>query len=150
MAIIRYKKILRYLSSETNVTGEHGDIVRSLLLAAHLNLSLCHLRLHEDVQARDSCDAALELDNSNVKALYRRGLVSFIIPSLLTALHLYHLNDRQFTVITVAYSRRLKPMDNHHRRDVCQRTLTTTLGRQCILVSYEGRSVRLYEFQIFI
>jgi len=46
------------------------------VLAGHLNLAICYLKLGRHRQARDACDAALQLEPSNIKALYRHGLVS--------------------------------------------------------------------------
>jgi len=46
------------------------------VLAGHLNLAICCLKLGRHRQARDACDAALQLEPSNIKALYRHGLVS--------------------------------------------------------------------------
>jgi FK506-binding protein 4/5 len=81
LALNRYKKIIRYLASETNAAGDSQDSVRSLLLAAHLNMALCHLKLRDEVQARDCCNSALELDPRSVKGLYRRGLVKLVFLS---------------------------------------------------------------------
>jgi len=45
------------------------------MLAAHLNLAMCYLKLSEDVDACRSCDDALALDPKNEKGLFRRGMV---------------------------------------------------------------------------
>lgn len=47
---------------------------KSLVLASHLNICLCHLKLGEYFQAKSSGTSALAIDPNNEKALYRRGL----------------------------------------------------------------------------
>lgn len=70
-----YKRILDYLKSEDSLKGEEADKRKSLLLAAHLNLAMCYLKLKEDYEACKSCDEALQLDPKNEKGLFRRGTV---------------------------------------------------------------------------
>ncbi|CAB1323126.1 unnamed protein product [Coregonus sp. 'balchen'] len=50
---------------------------RALRLAAHLNLAMCFIKLQEPSSAFDNCDKALELDEANEKALFRRGEALF-------------------------------------------------------------------------
>jgi len=69
----QYKKIVKHLSSESN----RNEAARSLLLAGHLNLAICYLKLGMDRRARDACDCALQLEPHNIKAFYRRGLVRY-------------------------------------------------------------------------
>lgn len=42
----------------------------------HLNLALCYLKLDKVIDARHECEKVLEADPENVKALFRKGLVS--------------------------------------------------------------------------
>ena len=53
---------------------EH-DQCSQLQLASHLNLSLCYLKLGNNLKTLDSSDKALEIDPTNNKGLYRRGQV---------------------------------------------------------------------------
>lgn len=45
----------------------------SLLLASHLNVCLCQLKLKDYFGAKISADLALKIDLDNQKALFRRG-----------------------------------------------------------------------------
>lgn len=44
-----------------------------LILAGHLNVALCYLKLGKYPECIESCDKALCRDKNNVKALYRKG-----------------------------------------------------------------------------
>nr|KAG5689470.1 hypothetical protein BaRGS_021017 [Batillaria attramentaria] len=73
-AITNYKKIVSFLEHETSFqTDEEKQLKEQLLLAAHLNIAMCHLKLKEYVETEDSCAKVLEMDPDNVKALFRRG-----------------------------------------------------------------------------
>jgi FKBP-type peptidyl-prolyl cis-trans isomerase len=77
----QYKKVVHFLTCEASTRNAGCDTnttttVNSLLLAAHLNLAMCYLKLSKERQACDSCDSALALDPNNIKALYRRGLAN--------------------------------------------------------------------------
>jgi len=74
LASKQYKKITSYLELETSISEEELSAERdSLMLAAHLNLAACYLKLNDCKGAKDQCDKALEFDQKNVKALFRRG-----------------------------------------------------------------------------
>ena len=75
-ARFQYGRIVEYLQFSDTLEGERGTERDRLLLAGHLNLALCHLKLGSDSAARDSANRALQLSASNEKALFRRGLVS--------------------------------------------------------------------------
>ncbi|XP_061409019.1 peptidyl-prolyl cis-trans isomerase FKBP5-like [Lethenteron reissneri] len=72
-ALAQYKKIVSWLENEYGLEGTDETAAKSLVLAAHLNLAMCHLKLAESQQALECCDKALEKDPRNEKALYRRG-----------------------------------------------------------------------------
>nr|XP_022905761.1 FK506-binding protein 59 [Onthophagus taurus] len=72
LAVKMYKKVLSYLEYKEK-DGPHGDEQKSLLLSANLNLSLCYLKLNEPFEARNSATSALDIDENNEKALFRRG-----------------------------------------------------------------------------
>ncbi|XP_075234788.1 FK506-binding protein 59-like [Lycorma delicatula] len=49
------------------------ELRKSLLLAGHLNIAACYLKLKDYDSARIECNRALHLDSENEKALFRRG-----------------------------------------------------------------------------
>ncbi|NWX18988.1 FKBP4 isomerase, partial [Aegotheles bennettii] len=72
-AALQYKKIVSWLEHESGLSEEEDTKAKSLRLAAHLNLAMCHLKLKEYSQALENCNKALELDSNNEKGLFRRG-----------------------------------------------------------------------------
>ncbi|XP_064885592.1 peptidyl-prolyl cis-trans isomerase FKBP4 [Columba livia] len=72
-AALQYKKIVSWLEHESGLSDEEDTKAKSLSLAAHLNLAMCHLKLKEYSQALENCNKALELDSNNEKGLFRRG-----------------------------------------------------------------------------
>ncbi|CAG9858142.1 unnamed protein product [Phyllotreta striolata] len=72
LALKLYKRIQSYIESDTDTDTE--DERKSLLLASHLNIALCHLKLNEHFEAKSSASSALKIDPNNEKALFRRGL----------------------------------------------------------------------------
>jgi len=75
IAVRYYQRIIDYLKSEESLKDAEADKRSTLLLAAHLNVAMCHLKLSEDSDACRSCDEALALDPKNEKGLFRRGMV---------------------------------------------------------------------------
>ncbi|XP_062990476.1 peptidyl-prolyl cis-trans isomerase FKBP4 [Elgaria multicarinata webbii] len=72
-ATSQYKKIVSWLEHETGLSDVEEAKAKSLRLAAHLNLAMCHLKLKEYSQVLENCNKALELDSSNEKGLFRHG-----------------------------------------------------------------------------
>ncbi|XP_051953709.1 peptidyl-prolyl cis-trans isomerase FKBP4 [Xyrauchen texanus] len=72
-AAVQYKRIVSWLESESSLQGEEEEKAKALRLAAHLNLAMCYLKMHEPNLTLENCDKALELDTNNEKALFRRG-----------------------------------------------------------------------------
>ncbi|XP_075998015.1 peptidyl-prolyl cis-trans isomerase FKBP4 [Genypterus blacodes] len=72
-ASLRYKRIVAWLENESGLSEEDESKAKALLLAAYLNLAMCFLKLQEPGKALENCDKALGLDESNEKALFRRG-----------------------------------------------------------------------------
>merc|ERR1711957_455889 len=83
-AIYAYEEGLRYISYEPGKDGQvdpnfdHGGEDQAncdLKLAVSLlnNLGQCYLKLNDHSTAKDKCTEALNLDPTNVKALYRRA-----------------------------------------------------------------------------
>lgn len=73
-AISYYEKIIEYLKDEEKLDDETDANSRhQLLLAAHLNTAMSHLKLQDDGEARSACDSALKVDPKSEKGLFRRG-----------------------------------------------------------------------------
>jgi FK506-binding protein 4/5 len=67
MAIKQYKRVSDYLDNLEDYKEEQRQKANAILLAAHLNLSMCYLKLNQSYECIQSADAALALDNSSVK-----------------------------------------------------------------------------------
>ncbi|XP_042157511.1 peptidyl-prolyl cis-trans isomerase FKBP4 [Oncorhynchus tshawytscha] len=76
-ASVQYKRIVSWLENESSLPEGEDQKAKALRLAAHLNLAMCFIKLQEPSSAFDNCDKALELDESNEKALFRRGEALF-------------------------------------------------------------------------
>ncbi|KAM6960907.1 peptidyl-prolyl cis-trans isomerase FKBP4 [Aplochiton taeniatus] len=72
-ASVQYKRIVSWLEHETGLAEGEEQKAKALRLAAYLNLAMCYLKLQEPSAAKENCDKALELDEANEKALFRRG-----------------------------------------------------------------------------
>lgn len=72
-AVIQYQRILSWLEMECGTGMEQQKRINQFLVTSHLNLALCFLRLKEFSQVVENCNKVMELDESNEKALYRRG-----------------------------------------------------------------------------
>lgn len=70
-----YEKVLAYLQTDAGMSEEEKLRRDALLLAAHLNVAMCSLKLGEHRTVVTHCNQALTLDSKNEKALYRRGKV---------------------------------------------------------------------------
>ncbi|MED6231746.1 Peptidyl-prolyl cis-trans isomerase fkbp4 [Ataeniobius toweri] len=78
-ASVQYKKIVSWLEHESGLSDEDEKKAVALRLAAHLNLAMCYLKMHEPSKALENCDKALEMDSTSEKALFRRGEALFEI-----------------------------------------------------------------------
>ncbi|XP_055638137.1 FK506-binding protein 59 isoform X2 [Toxorhynchites rutilus septentrionalis] len=67
IALKMYEKSLGFLSSSDSEES------KQLKLAIYLNIALCQQKMSNFDDAKDACNEALNIDNKNVKALYRRG-----------------------------------------------------------------------------
>ncbi|XP_054473124.1 peptidyl-prolyl cis-trans isomerase FKBP5 [Anoplopoma fimbria] len=72
-AVIQYQRIVSWLEMEVGTGIEQQKRIQSFMLTAHLNLALCFLRIKDFSQVVDNCNKAIELEENNEKALYRRG-----------------------------------------------------------------------------
>ena len=71
-----YKKVKKYLEYETDLQEENKDKRNALMLATHLNIAMCEIKMADYSEARQEINKALELDANNVKAYFRRATVS--------------------------------------------------------------------------
>jgi len=49
--------------------------IKSIKVKAYLNSALCNLKLYKYNQAKDDCVNALNIEPTNVKAMFRKGEV---------------------------------------------------------------------------
>ncbi|KAL1506340.1 hypothetical protein ABEB36_005724 [Hypothenemus hampei] len=73
LALKKYKKIQTFLENETDTDDAVIKQRKALLLASYCNSALCYLKLKDYSEAKNAATKALELDEKNEKALYRRG-----------------------------------------------------------------------------
>jgi len=60
-AALQYKKIVSWLEHESGLSDEEDTKAKSLRLAAHLNLAMCHLKLKEYSQALENCNKVVRV-----------------------------------------------------------------------------------------
>ena len=73
LAINYYNKIVSFLEYETTFAEDKKERRANLMLAAHNNLSLCNLKIGNDLEALKNANKALEFDANNDKALFRKA-----------------------------------------------------------------------------
>ncbi|XP_076887371.1 peptidyl-prolyl cis-trans isomerase FKBP62-like [Bidens hawaiensis] len=72
-AIKRYEKAAKYIEYDTNFEEDEKKQAKALKITCNLNNAACQLKLKEYKQAEKLCTKVLELEITNVKALYRRA-----------------------------------------------------------------------------
>ncbi|XP_052851779.1 FK506-binding protein 59 [Drosophila gunungcola] len=82
LAIKMYTKCKNLLPN----TADTNEEVKKVKVATHSNIALCHQKSNDHFEAKQECNAVLALDESNVKALYRRGQCNLTINELEDAL----------------------------------------------------------------
>ncbi|CAL4123311.1 unnamed protein product [Meganyctiphanes norvegica] len=73
LAVKQYKKIIDLLQYDSGLDEEKKKESFQVLLAGHLNLAQCYLNLKDNIHAKENAQKALEMDEKNVKALFRNG-----------------------------------------------------------------------------
>lgn len=78
MAVRYYKKVASYLEEEVGDDVVFDDAtkkqkVKDLVLAAQLNLAMCHLKMGENLEAKEACVKAVALKADSEKAFFRFG-----------------------------------------------------------------------------
>ncbi|XP_026431708.1 70 kDa peptidyl-prolyl isomerase-like isoform X2 [Papaver somniferum] len=70
---MKYEKAVKCVEFDHSFTDEEKTRANALRISCHLNNAACKLKLGDYVEASKCCTKVLELDPSNVKALYRRS-----------------------------------------------------------------------------
>ncbi|KAL0460443.1 UNVERIFIED_CONTAM: Peptidyl-prolyl cis-trans isomerase FKBP65 [Sesamum latifolium] len=69
----RYEKAAKYIEYDTSFSEEEKKQSKVLKVTCNLNDAACKLKLKDYKQAEKLCTKVLELESTNVKALYRRA-----------------------------------------------------------------------------
>jgi FK506-binding protein 4/5 len=68
----RYEKAAKYIEYDSSFTDDEKKQSKALKVSCKLNNAACKLKLKEYREAEKLCTKVLELESTNVKALYRR------------------------------------------------------------------------------
>ncbi|XP_073039272.1 LOW QUALITY PROTEIN: peptidyl-prolyl cis-trans isomerase FKBP62-like [Primulina eburnea] len=69
----RYEKAVKYIEYDTSFSEEEKKQSKALKVSCNLNNAACMLKLKDYKQTEKLCTKVLELESTNVKALYRRA-----------------------------------------------------------------------------
>ncbi|XP_023513725.1 peptidyl-prolyl cis-trans isomerase FKBP62-like [Cucurbita pepo subsp. pepo] len=69
----RYEKAVKFIEHDSSFSEEEKKQAKALKVACNLNDAACKLKLKLYKEAEKLCTKVLELESSNVKALYRRA-----------------------------------------------------------------------------
>jgi len=69
----RYEKAAKYIEYDSSFSEEEKKQSKALKISCKLNNAACKLKLKEYREAEKLCTKVLELESTNVKALYRRA-----------------------------------------------------------------------------
>ncbi|KAA3480328.1 peptidyl-prolyl cis-trans isomerase FKBP62-like [Gossypium australe] len=69
----RYEKAFRFIEYDSSFLDEEKEQAKLLKVTCNLNNAACKLKLKDYKKAKKLCTEVLELDDRNVKALYRRA-----------------------------------------------------------------------------
>ncbi|KAL8095194.1 hypothetical protein AgCh_036591 [Apium graveolens] len=69
----KYEKASKYVEYDHSFNADDKCRAKALQLSCHLNNAACKLKLDEFVEAARECTKVLDLDEFNVKALFRRS-----------------------------------------------------------------------------
>ncbi|CAN8258203.1 unnamed protein product [Cochlearia groenlandica] len=73
LASKRYEKAVKFIEYDASFGEEEKKQAKALKVACNLNDAACKLKLKDYKQAEKLCTKVLELESTNVKALYRRA-----------------------------------------------------------------------------
>ncbi|KAK9146087.1 hypothetical protein Sjap_005990 [Stephania japonica] len=69
----RYEKAVKFIEYDSSFSEEEKKQAKALKVACNLNDAACKLKLKDYKQAEKLCTKVLEIESTNVKALYRRA-----------------------------------------------------------------------------
>ncbi|KAK3017471.1 hypothetical protein RJ639_006421 [Escallonia herrerae] len=69
----RYEKAAKFIEYDSSFGEEEKKMAKALKVTCNLNNAACKLKLKDYKQAEKLCTKVLELESTNVKALYRRA-----------------------------------------------------------------------------
>lgn len=148
-ASVQYKRIVSWLEHESGLQEEDEQKARALRLAAHLNLAMCYLKMQEQSLALENCDKALELDDSNEKALFRRGEALFAMKEFERAradfqkvVQLYPANKAAKAQVAVC-QRQIKEQHEKDKRlyaNMFQKFAARDAKKEAVKVGKDGKS----------
>ncbi|CAK9158034.1 unnamed protein product [Ilex paraguariensis] len=69
----RYEKAAKYIEYDTSFSEEEKQLSKALKITCNLNNAACKLKLKDYKEAGKLCTKVLEIESTNVKALYRRA-----------------------------------------------------------------------------
>lgn len=69
----RYEKAVKFVEYDSSFSDEEKQRAKALKVSCNLNNAACKLKLKDYKEAQKLCTKVLELDSTNVKALYRRA-----------------------------------------------------------------------------
>ncbi|KAJ4731898.1 Peptidylprolyl isomerase [Rhynchospora pubera] len=69
----RYEKAANYIEYDSSFSEEEKKQVKALKISCKLNNAACKLKLRDYKEAQKLCTKVLEMESTNVKALYRRA-----------------------------------------------------------------------------
>ncbi|XP_061366694.1 peptidyl-prolyl cis-trans isomerase FKBP62-like [Gastrolobium bilobum] len=69
----RYEKAVKYIEYDSAFSEEEKKLARTLKVASNLNNAACKLKLKDYRETEKLCTKVLDLESTNVKALYRRA-----------------------------------------------------------------------------
>ncbi|XVF81251.1 hypothetical protein PTKIN_Ptkin15bG0140800 [Pterospermum kingtungense] len=81
----RYEKAVKYIEYDSSFSEDEKKQAKALKVACNLNNAACKLKLKDYKQAEKLCTKVLELESSNVKALYRRAQAFINLADLVLA-----------------------------------------------------------------
>lgn len=74
-ALRKYKLITKWLDDDLDFSEEQLKTRQTLRLTGYNNCAMCYIKEENWIKVKEMCNEALQLDDQNVKSLFRRGQV---------------------------------------------------------------------------